>query len=103
MATTKVCASPSRASAVDVRVRCTMLWGLKNSTSRTDGPASRSSVGASFGPTPFSEDDGAKSGKRISGRIYFCSIVQVRPDGLEAGNGATLLPLGGEGGPEGVG
>ncbi len=44
-------------------------WGLRNSTSRASGPASRSSRGATRGPTPFSDVTGAKRGKRASGRI----------------------------------
>jgi len=50
-------------------VRRTRECGVRNSTSRTIGPASLSSKVATRGPTPFSEVTGAKSGNRISGRI----------------------------------
>ena len=50
-------------------VRRTMEWGRSHRTSRTSDPATRSSKGATRGPTPLRDVMGAKSGNRISGRM----------------------------------
>src|SRR3954454_22200954 len=67
--TSKVITSPSTAWDRLAGLRRISECGFRNATSRTIGPASRSSRGATRGPTPLSEVIGANSGNRISGRI----------------------------------
>ena len=69
IATSKVITSPSMAAEMVEGVRRTSECGCNHSTSRTSGPATRSSSGATRGPTPLRDVTGVKSGKRISGRM----------------------------------
>ena len=67
--TSKVMTSPSSAAEITPGVRRISECGCNHRTSRTSGPASRSSNGATRGPTPLRDVTGVKSGKRISGRM----------------------------------